>query len=178
MDHLAQRAAWSPGAASDQPGRRWPTEAAASVMTSLMTAAKASSLAILGALSAATVQANPALDAGRAAFTGQSPLVARMPGHAEALPAVAARCSNCHAAPGVPAAGNGALGPALNAAALMQALPRRGGPPSRYDAAALCRALREGVDPAGVMLGSAMPRYRIDDLGCRQLWTLLTSDLR
>jgi cytochrome c553 len=135
-------------------------------------------VAILCTVATIPAQANPALDAGRAAFTGQRPLEAMMPGHREALPPTAARCSNCHAAPGLPTVGNGSFGPGLSAATLMQALPRRGGPPSRYDAEALCRALREGVDPAGVMLGAAMPRYRIDDLGCRQLWTLLTSDLR
>jgi hypothetical protein len=177
MDPMAQRAACTTGAARGALDRR-PAWIPTSVPAKLKASVRGLSMALVWALAAAPVQANPALDAGRAAFTGQSPLVAMMPGHREALPPAAARCSNCHAAPGLPAAGNGALGPGLSAATLMRALPRRGGPPSRYDAEALCRALREGVDPAGVMLGSAMPRYRIDDLGCRQLWTLLTSDLR
>jgi hypothetical protein len=122
--------------------------------------------------------ANPALDAGRQAFTGARALVAHMPGHQQPLPGAAARCSNCHAAPGVPAAPAGSLGPRLDAGHLLQPQPRRGGPPSRYDAASLCRALREGVDPAGVLVAGAMPRYRVDDGTCRQIWALLTADLR
>lgn len=131
---------------------------------------------LLWAAGSAPALANPALAAGREAFTGQRPLVAVMPGHRQPLPATAARCSNCHAAPGLPAAGS--FGPRLNASHLLRDLPRRGGPPSRYDAASLCRALREGVDPAGVLLADAMPRYQLDELACRQLWTLLTSDLQ
>lgn len=126
----------------------------------------------------ASAQANPALDAGRQAYTGASALVAHMPGHSQPLPSTAARCINCHGAPGLPSAPAGSLGPRLDAAHLLQAQPRRGGPPSRYDADSLCRALRAGVDPAGVMLAGAMPRYRIDDSTCRQIWALLTADLR
>lgn len=129
------------------------------------------------ALAAPAALANPALDAGRQLFTGARPLAAQMPGHSQRLPASASRCINCHAGPGLPSASAGSFGPRLNAGHLLQAQPRRGGPPSRYDAAGLCRVLRDGVDPSGVLLGSAMPRYQIDDAACRQLWTLLTSDL-
>jgi cytochrome c5 len=137
---------------------------------------RAASWALLCA--AAPALANPALEAGRQVFTGAQPLVAHMPGHSQALPVAAARCSNCHAAPGLPASGASSLGPRLNAGQLMQPQARRGGPLSRYDAASLCRVLREGVDPAGVVLASAMPRYTVDDATCRQLWTFLTADLK
>jgi hypothetical protein len=124
--------------------------------------------------------ANPALQQGRALFTGAQALPAQAGAAGLALPASASRCVNCHSAPGVPAAGtpgSASYGPALNSAWLLGLQPRRGGPPSRYDAAALCQLLRQGQDPAGVMLAAAMPRYTLSDTQCRALWTLLTSDL-
>lgn len=124
--------------------------------------------------------ANPALQQGRALFTGAQPLPAQASAGGLALPATASRCVNCHSAPGVAAAGapgSANYGPALNSAGLLGLQPRRGGPPSRYDAAALCQLLRQGQDPAGVMLAAAMPRYTVSDTQCRALWTLLTSDL-
>ena len=66
------------------------------------------------------------------------------------------------------------MGPTLSAATLTGLLPRRGGPASRFDEAALCRLLREGIDPAHVLLPKTMPRYAIDDADCRALWTWLT----
>ncbi len=141
-------------------------------------------LALLGWLLSAwgPAQANEALSAGRALFLGQQPLPARLATQPAALPPAASRCINCHSAPGLASAsavpgGSASYGPALNSAWLLQLQARRGGPPSRYDAPRLCRLLREGVDPAGVMLPPAMPRYTLDDAQCRQLWTLLTSDL-
>jgi hypothetical protein len=150
-------------------------------------------------LPAAAAHANPALQQGRALFTGAEALTARSGGpHGTDLPPAASRCINCHSAPGLrppsvaagpsprpsPASAAGApqpaavaFGPALSAAALLQPQTRRGGPPSRYDAQALCRLLREGQDPAGVLLSAAMPRYTLSDAQCRALWTLLTSDL-
>lgn len=132
-------------------------------------------------LLAAAAQANPALQQGRALFTGAEALAARSGGpQGMALPPSASRCINCHRAGGLqpptPAA-TASFGPALHAAWLLQPQPRRGGPASRYDAPALCRVLREGQDPAGVLLGAAMPRYTLSDAQCRALWTLLTSDL-
>lgn len=114
-------------------------------------------------------------------FDGRQPLAARISGHADALPSAAARCSNCHASQavrqGAAAAGIGSpsFGPLLTAATLRHPLPRRGGPPSRFDAASLCRLLREGVDPAWVMLPRVMPRYQISDAQCEALWEHLTA---
>ncbi len=124
---------------------------------------------------ATAAAANPALDAGRQLFTGATPLQARMAGHAQPLPAPASRCINCHATGSLQVGGGTAFGPRLDAASLMQPQARRGGPPSRYDAALLCRALRAGVDPAQVLLATSMPRYAIDDTACRQLWVFLTA---
>lgn len=113
---------------------------------------------------------------GAALFDGRTPLAGHLEGHAEALPAHAARCANCHAdetATG-PAAASPAFGPALGSTMLKQPRERRGGPPSRYDRDTFCRLLRTGIDPAHVMLPRAMPRYEMGDDECNDLWLHLT----
>lgn len=105
---------------------------------------------------------------GLALYLGQAPLPAQLRGHEEALPGHAARCSNCHE-------GAQPIGPRLDAAWLAQPQARRGGPPSRYDAASLCRLLREGIDPAKVLVSRAMPRYTLTDSDCAALWAHLLS---
>ncbi len=107
------------------------------------------------------------LETGEALYRGERPLEARLYRDADPLPAHASRCSNCHE-------GREAVGPALSAVTLTSLLPRRGGPASRFDEAALCRLLRDGVDPAQVLLAKTMPRYAIDDADCHALWTWLT----
>lgn len=107
-------------------------------------------------------------DAGAAVADGRVPLAARIAGHAQVLPPAAARCGNCHA-------GTQAIGGPLDAAHLARPVARRGGPPSRYDADALCRLLRTGIDPAWVMVDRAMPRFEISDVQCRALWDHLAS---
>lgn len=110
-------------------------------------------------------------------FDGREPLSATLAGHATPLPAQTARCSQCHAGPVTPIATNSwpALpGPPLDSQHLRAALSRRGGPPVAYDLAAFCRTLREGIDPAHVMLPRTMPRFDIDDTRCEALWTHLT----
>ena len=57
----------------------------------------------------------------------------------------------------------------------MQPRSRRGGPPSAYDAASLCELLREGIDPAWVMVRQEMPRYAATDAQCIALWAFLVS---
>jgi hypothetical protein len=130
-------------------------------------------------LTAAMAQAEPlsAWQEGRSIFVGDTALQARVSANSQPLPSAASRCVNCHAGPGRPSASPTAFAVPLNSAWLLQARPRRGGPASRYDAAALCRLLQTGVDPAGVVLPSAMPRYRLADSQCLQLWAYLTSDL-
>jgi hypothetical protein len=116
---------------------------------------------------------------GRQLFHGDIALPARIIGQDFALPSAASRCVNCHG----PASGGSSaaspanaqrIGPPLNAAALTDAVRRRGGPPSRYDAGSLCTLLRSGVDPAHVVILRTMPRYDISDADCRALWLHLT----
>lgn len=105
---------------------------------------------------------------------GAAVLRGRLAGHPHDLPPEATRCINCHAtgtAAGRPA--TAAFGPSLAAATLTRAMPRRGGPPSRYDAVSFCRLLRQGIDPAWVMVDATMPRYDISDAHCQALWARL-----
>lgn len=119
---------------------------------------------------------------GAALWRGTLPLTARIAGHAHALPPVAARCINCHggesgASASASAAGRDPLdgaAPVLTARHLREPTARRGGPPSRYDAAAFCTLLRTGVDPASVLLPRHMPRYEITAADCDALWIHLT----
>lgn len=117
---------------------------------------------------------------GRQMFVGERAIAARMVGHQLRLPTEAARCVNCHVHRDARAflppgdAGLG-FGPELDAALLTTLRARRGGPASRYDRAAFCRALSEGVDPAYVMLQQAMPRYALGAGECEALWTFLTT---
>lgn len=129
-------------------------------------------------------------ETGQRLFNGQIVLSGRLAGHAEALPAQAVRCSNCHstrpssdgarradaraAAGSRVQAGTAALpGPILNARTLLEPTARRNGPASTFDSAALCRLLREGVDPAHITLVPVMPRYELSDTQCTALWAYL-----
>jgi len=115
------------------------------------------------------------LERGRELFAGELPLTARMLGHADALPQDAVRCRNCHSKqPSLAGAAEQDFAPQLNAASLLTPLPRRGGPRSTYDLKALCRVLRDGIDPAHVMIQQAMPRYTLSDGECEALWTYLS----
>lgn len=105
------------------------------------------------------------LRAGEAIFVGERALAARLGGDVTPLPPAATRCANCHR--------DARFGPVLDAASLAESRARRGGPPSRYDAASLCRLLRTGVDPADVVITRAMPRYAISDADCAALWHYL-----
>lgn len=113
-------------------------------------------------------------DTGRRLFSGESPLTARIAGHVDALPGSASRCSNCHRTAAASAASAPTFGPLLDARTLTARIARRGGPPSIYSAAALCKLLREGIDPAWVMVAPAMPRYDLSDAQCAALWAHLT----
>lgn len=129
---------------------------------------------------ATTTTATWAVDGdGQRLFEGQRPLRGRVSGHDQWLPPGAVACANCHrtrpgaATPG--GAGGRDAGPPLHADALLRSVERRGGPPSRYDRDAFCRALRRGEDPAGVVLPRAMPRYDVGDGDCDALWRFLTA---
>jgi hypothetical protein len=110
---------------------------------------------------------------GKALFTGQTPIAARLVGHAETLPVQASRCSNCHAVnpPRSPIAAS--FAPVLDAPSLLSPISRRGGPPSKFDSASLCKLLRDGIDPAWIVLPATMPRYTVSDDQCLALWSFL-----
>jgi mono/diheme cytochrome c family protein len=137
------------------------------------------SLALLVLATAASADDGASAARGRQLFDGDFALPARIAGQDFALPAQASRCVNCHG----PARGDAAsqaagaqrIGPVLTAGTLIDAVRRRGGPPSRYDAATLCTLLRTGVDPAHVIILRTMPRYEITDADCRSLWLHLTA---
>jgi hypothetical protein len=118
---------------------------------------------------------------GRRLFNGDLPLSGVITGHTSALPPQASRCVNCHAVGSAPpsaasanAASTQSFGPALNAKLLLQDARRRGGPPSRYDEAALCKLLSTGIDPAYIIIPASMPRYELGTADCKALWTFLT----
>ena len=128
-----------------------------------------------GALAAAGPGAEvrvPGGQTGRDVFEGRGGVSAWIGN--DRLEAHASRCSACHGR-GQEGGGEGkTVVPPLTAEALTVARPRRGGPPSRYDAKAFCEGLRTGIDPAGVQYSNLMPRYRMDGRNCHQLWTFLT----
>jgi cytochrome oxidase Cu insertion factor (SCO1/SenC/PrrC family) len=91
----------------------------------------------------------------------------------EVLAANAARCSNCHGEQGE-GRSEGALAAApLHRATLAGTQPRRGGPPSSYSRDTFCQSLRTGIDPAGIVLNAAMPRYTLSEESCTALWNFM-----
>lgn len=105
-------------------------------------------------------------DMGCAIFNGQHPMTAHLRDDDRPLPSFATRCVNCHGGTST----KPAFAPPLTHDALLGAASRRGGPISHYDAMAFCRAVKDGVDPAGVLLRKSMPHYRIADTECQALW--------
>lgn len=132
-------------------------------------------VAVVAATLAWVAQGSAQRQRGAALFAGEAALSGRIVGHDVDLPVQASRCVNCHGEAGrpAPAASAPTLAPALDARSLAAPTPRRGGPPSRYDAAALCTLLRSGVDPAHVMIPRTMPRYTLSDEDCAALWAHL-----
>ncbi|WP_053571967.1 hypothetical protein [Caballeronia cordobensis] len=105
-------------------------------------------------------------DLGCAIFNGQHPMAAHLRDDDRPLPAWTTRCVNCH----VGTSKEQAFAPPLTRDSLLGVTSRRGGPISSYDETAFCRAVREGIDPASVLLRKSMPRYRIADAECVALW--------
>jgi hypothetical protein len=145
-------------------------------------------LTLVGAMDCTSERARDeerqARERGGQLFAGERPLTATMAGHTAPLPQDAVRCTNCHrreADAVVRSAADAALdvtqdfGPGLGASALTRAVARRGGPPSVYDGAAFCRVLREGIDPAHVVIAQTMPRYTMTPAECESLWIFLTA---
>lgn len=111
---------------------------------------------------------------GAALFNGSAPLIGRVAGDTDVLPAVASRCVNCHGRATKAIAGGTYASP-LDAAWLMTPRVRHGGPATLYDEAAFCTLLRTGVDPAQVLIPPVMPRYDATNAQCASLWTFLRS---
>lgn len=109
-------------------------------------------------------------DLGCAIFNGQHSVAAQLRDDDHLLPGSTTRCANCHSQTGAA----DAFAPPLSAGNLFPAKSRRDGPASSYDQATFCRALREGIDPANVLLRKAMPHYRISDTECAALWHFVT----
>ena len=121
----------------------------------------------------ASVAAHDAtFEQGRQLYEAVVPMRARLAGQDFYLPSVATRCTNCHAVLAQP--GQSGFAPTLTEAMLTENRRRRGGPASAYDMAAFCRVLREGIDPAQVMVNSVMPRYDVDREQCAAIWFYLT----
>ena len=131
-------------------------------------------LLVAAGLAAAGGCAPSAADRGRQLFNGELPLDGRISGHETSLPTLASRCSNCHSPVPAGSSSTQAFGITLTREQLVDPIARRGGPPSRFDEASLCKLLRTGIDPASVIVPSAMPRYRIEDADCHALWEHLT----
>ncbi len=122
---------------------------------------------------------------GEALFHGQAALSAHLSSHAELLPAIASRCSNCHEQvnrlPTPASAGSTgpvaqravSYAPPLTSEELTQPRKRRGGPPSAYGSGEFCELLRSGTDPAHVIITTDMPRYAATNEQCQQIWAYL-----
>ncbi len=100
-------------------------------------------------------------------------LQGRIATHVVDLPSEVVRCGNCHAGPMGPEVPR-SLAPRLTHDLLLAPRSRRGGPQSNYDRGKFCRLLRDGLDPANVMVSVEMPRYAMDDRTCHALWRFLT----
>ena len=111
-------------------------------------------------------------DVGRDIFEGKAAIRARMVGHADPLPPNAIRCGNCHRIDrSLPQSRS--FAPILDARQLQESVSRRGGPASRFDALSLCKLLRDGIDPAWIVVPTTMPRYELSDAQCSALWSFL-----
>lgn len=135
------------------------------------------SLLLLGAAVAAKASSADASERAAAIFAEGRHVQATLRGDDQALPADTMRCRNCHEGAGhrLPDARRAAeAGPPLTAATLVVPRSRRGGPPSRYDQGSFCRLLRQGIDPADIVVRRTMPIYRIEPSDCAALWRLLS----
>ncbi|MFL9898510.1 hypothetical protein PQR75_10430 [Paraburkholderia fungorum] len=118
------------------------------------------------------VQSCDPANLGCAIFSGDHAMSAHLRDDDRPLPAWTTRCINCH----TQTASTTAFAPPLTPSYLLDAISRRGGPPSRYNPATLCRALRDGIDPDNIMLRKSMPRYELSDTECAALWRFITND--
>ena len=120
------------------------------------------------ALASEAVPSPPSAATGEAIYQRAQGVVARVNG--ETVMAGAARCANCHGDHGEGRREGALAASPLHRSALGESHSRRGGPPSRYSRETFCHSLRRGIDPAGVVLDAAMPRYDLSDQACGSLW--------
>lgn len=117
---------------------------------------------------------------GELLYKGKLPLVARLAASEDDLAPAAARCVNCHGPDGRGVTEAEVKSTGIGGVALTRPVSRRGGPPSAYTLSSFRTALRQGHDPAHVVLARAMPRYDISDADSEALWayllTLVTKD--
>ena len=113
----------------------------------------------------------PPAATGEAIYQQAQGAVARVNG--EDVMASAARCVNCHGEVGEGRREGALVVAPLHRSALSESRERRGGPPSRYSRETFCQSLRTGIDPAGVVLDAAMPRYDLSSQSCGSLWDFL-----
>jgi hypothetical protein len=133
-------------------------------------------LAITFGAALLSAQSLDAARRGNALYHGKEALTGKTRGHDESLPAEAVRCANCHEAGSNGRLGGGlgrSVAPHLDRALLLEARQRRGGPPSHYDAAAFCKLLSTGVDPASIVIAREMPVYELEPGQCAALWSFL-----
>jgi len=118
----------------------------------------------------------PLLEQGQRMFHGEQALTGRMTGHEQDLPGEAVRCSNCHEREGAQTSPDSqSFGTVLGPGSLTRAVARRGGPAVRYTQDSFCRVLRDGIDPAHVIIPQALPRYALTGKECEALWRFLTA---
>jgi hypothetical protein len=110
-------------------------------------------------------------DMGCAIFSGQRAAAAHLRDDNQPLPEWTTRCVNCHTRTD-PSPG---FAPPLTRGYLLDARSRRGGPPSRYDPVAFCRAVKDGIDPASVVLRKSMPHFELSSAECTALWRFVTN---
>lgn len=126
------------------------------------------------AVAASPAPPPPAPERGKRIFHGLDVLQATVQKNGTALPAHASKCINCHSAqtPGGAWPGTSQY---LSATTMSRRISRRGGPAYAYDRPTFCHTVRTGVDPAGIVLESKMPRYEMSDAQCADLWFFLSS---
>jgi ABC-type branched-subunit amino acid transport system substrate-binding protein len=107
--------------------------------------------------------------------TGES-IMARLGAEAVAIPASAVPCAGCHGADGLGRPEGGVLPPAITWHNLTKDYGHRhpyGRHHPGFDEASLAVAITRGIDPAGNMLDTAMPRYALQEADMADLLAYL-----
>jgi hypothetical protein len=111
---------------------------------------------------------------GYALYHGHQAMKGRITGHDSDLPGRASRCVNCHDVGRSAALSARSIAP-LTGASLTEPHFRRGGPETVYAESSFCTVLRDGMDPAQVLVSRTMPRYDLSASDCQALWIYVRS---